>query len=323
MEQTSGTELTAQARLVEDVRRDLGGTPKRLQPYYLYDALGSKLFEAICELPEYQITRAERRLLTDHADEILAGFEPPTTVVELGGGSGEKLALVVEPWVSSGRPLAIELVDVSDTALQMARRTLSRYPGLTVSLHEATYEDGLAEVASAREPGGGLLVAFLGSNIGNLDPDGAARFLRGVRAVLRAGDRLLLGADLVKPESELVLAYDDPLGVTAAFNKNLLVRLNRDLDADFDLDQFAHRAVWNAAASRVEMHLESLSAQTVTVADADLRVRFAEGESIWTESSYKYKTVDLVQMGERAGFGVRDQWVEATARFAATVFEAR
>ena len=323
MEQTSGTELTAQARLAEDVRRDLGAVPKRLRPHYLYDALGSKLFEAICELPDYRITRAECRLLSDHAYEILAGFELPSAVVELGCGSGEKLALVVEPWVVSGRPLAIELIDVSDTALQMARRTLSRFPGLTVSLHEATYEDGLAEVARSREPGCGLLVAFLGSNIGNLDPDAAVAFLGDIRGVLEPGDRLLLGADLVKPERDLILAYEDPLGVTAAFNKNLLVRLNLDLGADFDLEQFAHRAVWNPAASRIEMHLESLSAQTVRVADADLRVQFAVGESIWTESSYKYRMDDLVQMGATAGFGVRDQWVEPEAQFAATVFEAR
>ncbi|MBM41294.1 MAG: L-histidine N(alpha)-methyltransferase [Acidobacteria bacterium] len=321
MEPTSGIELTGQARLVDEVRRDLGGSPKRLQPHYLYDALGSKLFEAICALPEYRITRAECQLLSQHARQILAGLEPPTTVVELGCGSGEKLALVVEPWVSSGRLLGIELVDVSVTALQMARRTLSRFDGLTVSLHESTYQEGLAEVARSREPCGGLLVAFLGSNIGNLEPDAAVGFLRSVRAVLQPGDRLLLGADLVKPEPELVLAYDDPLGVTAAFNKNLLVRLNLELGADFDLNQFAHRAVWNSGASRVEMHLESLDAQTVTVAGANLRVQFSAGESIWTESSYKYKMEAIVQMGELAGFGVRDQWVEPAARFATTVFE--
>ena len=323
MEPTSGIELTGQARLADEVRRDLGGSPKRLQPHYLYDALGSKLFEAICALPEYRITRAECQLLSQHAGQILAGLALPRTVVELGGGSGEKLALVVEPWVSSGRRLGIELVDVSVTALQMAKRTLSRFDGLTVSLHEATYEDGLAQVARSREPGGGLLVAFLGSNIGNLDPDAAVGFLRGVRAVLQPGDRLLLGVDLVKPEPELVLAYDDPLGVTAAFNKNLLVRLNRELGADFDLDRFAHRVVWNSGASRVEMHLESLGAQTVTVAGADLYIQFSAGESIWTESSYKYKMEALVQMGELVGFGVRDQWVEPAARFATMVFEVR
>jgi len=321
METSTGTEATGSSRLADEVRRDLSRTPRRLQPRHLYDALGSRLFEAICELPQYPITRAERRLLEAHAAEIGDGMARPVTLVELGGGSGEKLALVARPIAGRG-PLRVELVDVSATALTIATRTLSRIPGLTVTGHEATYEQGLRRIAAARSGPGDLLAAFLGSNIGNLDPPAAVRFLAEVRASLRAGDRLLLGADLVKAAARLVQAYDDPLGVTAAFNKNVLARLNRELGADFDLEQFAHRAIWNAGASRVEMHLESLCPQTVSIPGADLQVRLAEGESIWTESSYKYTTDGIVQLGESSGFIVRDQWVEPDARFALTVFVA-
>ena len=322
MEPTSGTALTDRDQLAEDVRRGLGRSQKQLPPRYLYDALGSQLFEAICELPEYRITRAERRLLTAHAAAIDAGLMAPVTMVELGGGNGEKLALLIEPLVRTLPDLRVALVDVSATALNLATRMLGRFPGLPVTGYQATYEDGLRRVADGRTADDTMMVAFLGSNIGNLDPPAARTFLGTLRSALRAGDRLVLGADLAKPEAELVLAYDDPLGVTAAFNKNLLGRLNRELGANFNLDQFAHRALWNATASRVEMHLESLCAQTVSIPGADCRVQFAEGESIWTESSYKYETEELAALAAAAGFAPRDQWVDVGARFAVTVFDA-
>ena len=323
MEPTSGTALTGRDRLAEDVRRGLCRSQKQLQPRYLYDALGSQLFEAICELPEYRITRAERGLLAAHAAAIGAGLASPVTLVELGGGSGEKLALLIEPLVRTVPDLRVALIDVSATAIELATRTLGQFQGLGVTGHQATYEDGLRRVTDGRSGDDTTMVAFLGSNIGNLDQSAARTFLGTVRSALRAGDRLVLGADLVKPEAELVLAYDDPLGVTAAFNKNLLGRLNRELGADFDLAQFAHRAVWNATASRVEMHLESLCAQTVSIPGADCLVRFAEGESIWTESSYKYETEEIAALAGAAGFARRDQWVDAEARFAVTVFDAK
>ena len=167
-----------------------------------------------------------------------------------------------------------------------------------------------------------MLVLFLGSNIGNFDPPAAHDFLTQIRGALRPGDALLLGADLVKPEAELVLAYDDPLGVTAAFNKNLLVRINRELLADFDLTSFDHRAIWNEAKSRIEMHLVSRRAQEVAIPRADCIVSFRRGEHIWTESSYKYTIEEVVQRGERAGFRSREQWVDGDARFALTLFVA-
>lgn len=317
------TAVAVRDRLAADVRRDLGGARKRLQPRYLYDALGSRLFEAICALPEYRITRAEQRLLAAHAGAVSAGLAAPVTIVELGAGSGEKLAQLVEPLMQDGVPVQVELVDVSSAALDLAGRTLARWPGLPVTGHRTTYEDGLARAAARRPGGGAMLAAFLGSNVGNLDPAESLAFVAGVRSALRPGDRFLLGADLVKPEAELVLAYDDPLGVTAAFNLNVLARLNRELGANFDLDRFAHRAVWNAAESRMEMHLESLQAQTVDVPGAGFSVDFAEGESIWTESSYKYREDGVAALGDAAGLALRGQWVDERDRFALTAFEPR
>lgn len=322
---SSEATLSSGHRLADDVRRDLQASPKRLQPRYLYDALGSKLFEAICELPEYRITRSELHLLTTHGAAIGAGMSSPLTVVELGGGNGEKLAVLLSGLVEAGVDLRVELVDVSATALELAARTLARFPTIRVTPHQTTYEAGLQHIGEQRvaegRPGG-MLVAFLGSNIGNLDPSAARRFLTMVRGGFRSGDRLVLGTDLVKPESELVAAYDDALGVTAAFNKNLLVRLNRELGANFDLDRFAHRAVWNAAESRVEMHLESLRAQAVSISGTDCAVAFAAGESIWTESSYKYESVALVALGAELGLARHDQWVDEDAHFAVTAFNA-
>jgi uncharacterized SAM-dependent methyltransferase len=189
--------------------------------------------------------------------------------------------------------------------------------------HRATYEEGLRHAARDRPEKGTLLAIFLGSNIGNFDPPAAPEFLREIRRTLRPGDALLLGADLVKPEKELLLAYDDPLGVTAAFNKNLLARINTELLADFDLSAFDHRAVWNAGERRVEMHLVSRVAQTVHIPRADCTVSFAAGEWIWTENSYKYRADEIVATVEEEGFHCHEQWIEPDARFALTLFAAR
>jgi uncharacterized SAM-dependent methyltransferase len=201
-------------------------------------------------------------------------------------------------------------------------QALSAIEGVDLGLttHHATYEEGLLTLPA--DEGRGTLVAFLGSNIGNFDPPGAAAFLGLIRGALCPGDHLLLGVDLVKPERELLLAYDDPLGVTAAFDKNLLVRLNTELDADFELDRFAHRAVWNREASRVEMHLASLAAQEVHLRGAGLTVALEEGETIWTESSYKYEPAGIPRLVEPTGFVLRQQWIDEDARFALSLFEA-
>jgi dimethylhistidine N-methyltransferase len=305
------------AEFASDVRRDLQLTPKQLQSKYLYDALGSSLFEAICRLPWYRITRAEHRLLTTHADEIVAALDAqPGTLVELGCGSGEKLAVLAEALQRGGGSASVHIIDISSQALEQTEQRLTRLQHVSVVGHQSTYEVGLRRAARAREGHGAMLVLLLGSNIGNFDAPAALTFLRRIRDVLRPGDLLLLGADLVKPERELQLAYDDPLGVTAAFNKNLLVRINRELGGTFNLDAFGHRAAWNQKEQRIEMHLVSRAEQTVSIAASGISVRFEKNEHIWTESSYKYEPDQVERMGVETGFALRDQWIDERARFA-------
>jgi L-histidine Nalpha-methyltransferase len=305
-----------------DVADYLTRSPRQLPSRYLYDALGSALFEAICELPWYGITRAERALLERHGAEILARVQPVSTLVELGPGSGAKLATLLDTRPSP-RSVAVHLVDVSAAALDLSARTLREIDGVHVVPHQATYEAGLLEIASARRgPSGRMLALFLGSNIGNFDPPGAHVFLREIRASLLHGDALLVGADLVKPESDLLRAYDDPLGITAAFNRNLLVRINRELGGDVPLEDFAHRAVWNPAHARVEMHLVARAQARVRIPAASLDLVFERDETIWTESSYKYEPSGVVAMLEQAGFERVDQWIDRSARFAITLVEA-
>src|SRR5687767_13624376 len=257
-----------------DVVRDLQRTPKQLQARYLYDALGSSLFDAICRLPWYRITRAEARLLRRYAREMTAavpGWDDDPTLVELGCGNGEKIELVIAALPES--PLNVHLIDISADALRATGARLARFPHVSVRAHEAPYETGLERLRPLLGDRTGTLVMFLGSNIGNFDRPGAEWLLESIRQSLGTGAALLLGADLVKPEPELILAYDDPLGVTAAFNKNLLVRINRELGGDFDLDAFAHRAIWNGDERRIEMHLVSLKPQDVRLSAAGVRVR--------------------------------------------------
>jgi dimethylhistidine N-methyltransferase len=304
-----------------DVQYYLTLEPRQLPSRYLYDALGSSLFNAICELPWYRITPTELKLLAAHGLAILAGggAEALTRVVEFGPGNGSKLRTLLG---AGGHGLSgarhfdgparagdyeIHLVDVSATALDEAARTLTMFEDLQVIGHVATYEAGLGEIAR-QETAGRTLVLFLGSNIGNFDRPCAEAFLRGMRSALARGDQLLIGADLVKPEADLLLAYDDPLGVTAAFNRNLLVRINRELGGDFDLDRFAHRAVWNAGESRVEMHLVSLRPQHVRIPAAEIDVFLEAGETIWTESSYKYELSELSALLESASFRPVAHW---------------
>jgi dimethylhistidine N-methyltransferase len=305
-----------------DVRRDLALTPRQVQSKYLYDALGSCLFEAICRLPWYRITRAEGRLLSRWSTQVVETLSDPLTLVELGCGNGEKIAMIAEALRSRRRTVSVHLIDISPTALEQSERTLNRFEHVSVVGHRATYEEGLRRAAAERTGRGTMFVLFLGSNIGNFDTPAAHEFLAEIRGALRPGDALLLGADLVKPERELLLAYDDPLGVTAAFNKNLLARMNTQLQADFVLAAFDHQAVWSPEHRRVEMRLVSRRAQEVTILRADTTVRFEPGEFIWTESSYKYSPEQVIAMGAAAGFRALEQWIESDARFALTLFLA-
>ncbi len=315
----------AVAQFASDVQYYLSLSPRQLPSRYFYDELGSALFDSICRLPWYGVTRAELRLLASHGRHILTRVPGLTTIVELGPGNGEKLgALVGAGRVGTGH-LDLRLVDISTSALELSSHLLSRLPNVTITTYEGEYEAGLA-AAAAETRRGRVLTLFLGSNIGNFDRPGAASFLGEVRASLMSGDMLLVGVDLVKPERDLLLAYDDPLGVTAAFNRNLLVRINRELSATFDIHRFMHRAVWDERHSRVEMHLVSLGRQHVSVGGSNDVAEAAEfvledGETIWTESSYKYTAPGIVETLAAGGFRPLDQWIDPTGAFALTLVE--
>jgi dimethylhistidine N-methyltransferase len=311
-------EAPPRAAFAEDLRAGLLAQPKRLPARWFYDALGSALFEAICRLPWYRITRSESALLARLAPALVDVAGEDASYIELGGGSGEKLAILIEAAVARGYQPAVHLIDVSARALDLAAATLARFD-VRVTAHEATYEAGLSATEPAAQ--GRQLVLFLGSNIGNFDPEEALRLLRQIAAALRPDDLLLLGADLVKPECDLLLGYDDPLGVTAAFNKNMLLRINTELGAEIDLASFVHEARWNAEASRVEMHLVSTRRQVIEIPRARCHVTFDYGESIWTESSYKFEPHGLEQLGALAGLTLQQQWVDGPAGFALTLFQ--
>ena len=317
----STTDRDPSLTLVRDVIEGLAQDPKRIPSRYLYDAVGSRLFEVICRLPWYKITRGEIALLEEQATEILSELGPTPTVIELGAGSGEKLSLLLG---ASGQPAAfhVHLVDISSTALTLSKRTLSQHSAAHIVTHEATYRDGLATALNQIDRDRPAMVVFLGSNIGNMAQEESDRFLREICGGCRPGDRFLLGTDLIKPEAELRLAYDDPLGVTAAFTKNLLIRLNRELDGDFDVDSFEYHVVWNGQASRIESYLVSRVDQVICLRAAGCCVSLTEGESIWTESSHKYSADAVVAMGRQAGFSLRQQWIDPESQFALTLFEA-
>ncbi len=301
--------------LATEVRHFLTQRPRQLPSRGLYDTLGSALFDAICELPWYPLTRAERRLIAVQRDEVMREAGSPARLIELGPGNGSKLDLLLGAPHHARYVRRIELIDVSPSALRDASRRVSEERNVTVILHRARYEDGLAIAARSPLAGERTLVLFLGSNIGNFDRPEAVAFLQTIHDAMAGGDSLLLGVDLEKPERELLLAYDDPLGVTAAFDKNLLVHLNRELGASFDLDAFDHRAVWNAQEARVEMHLVSRRAQRVAVPKAGLTIDLTAGETIWTESSYKYNLAGVERMLATAGFASRAHWIDAEGQF--------
>ena len=284
-----------------------------------YDDLGSALFEAICRLPWYRITRAEGRLLTRWASEMVAPLQDPVTLLELGCGSGEKIALLAEALRSRRRRVAIHLIDISPTALELSERTLGALEHVSVVGHRATYEEGLRHAARERPPHGGLLVLFLGSNIGNFDPPASHDFLSEIRQAMRPGDALLLGADLIKPVDQLLLAYNDPLGVTAAFDKNLLVRMNRELGAHFDPSAFEHVALWDEEHRWIEMRLRSRSDQIIEIEQLGLHVAFEAGEDLRTEISAKFTAGQVERELGEAGFVVERSWTDPAGDFLLTL----
>lgn len=311
------------AEFAADVRAGLMKEgQKEIPSRYFYDEVGSALFEAITTLPEYGLFRADERLLRENAGEISRSLPPgPVVVAELGSGSGKKASWVLEAFARR-QPIVYRPIEVSQSALEQCSRELGRLHNVSVRPLQQPYLDGLISVASERRPGERLLVLFLGSTIGNFERQEAERFLADVRRIIEAGDALLLGVDLEKPVSQLLPAYDDPLGVTASFNLNLLARINRELDADFDLSAFCHAARYDEEQHRIEMHLVSKRAQTARIPRAGCSVALAAGESVWTESSHKYLPDEAMEMGRRNGFRPERQWIDPEWAFAETLFFA-
>ena len=303
----------AQTPVGSEVYIGLTSRPKTLSPWLFYDQEGSGLFEKITELPEYYPTRTERGIFAKHADEIIAAAAgkpsaQPLTMIELGAGTAVKTGLLLEAAVRRQEKLDYLAIDVSESPLTVAKERIEReIPGVTITPRVADYTTGVADFPA---DGKRRMVVYIGSSIGNFEPAHAVKLLRDVRAHLSPGDRLLLGVDRVKERSVLVRAYDDDAGVTAAFNKNVLVRINRELGGDFNPRLFRHRARWNHEQSRIEMHLESLIAQQVSIQSLELEVKFARGETIHTENSYKFTRNGVVAMLEKAGFGLTQCWTD-------------
>lgn len=303
------------------VREGLTSRPKRLPAWLFYDAAGSRLFDKITELPEYYLTRTERAIFSAHADEIIAQAADGARlrIAELGAGSAEKTRILLRAAIERQRTVVYEPIDVSASALDGARKSIEReIRGVSVAPRVMDYTQGDGErfhlgPASLNER---CLVLYIGSSIGNFEPREALRLLRRVRAGLKSGDSFLLGVDQVKNENTLLDAYDDAAGVTAAFNRNVLVRLNRELDADFNLQAFAHCAKWNPGKSRIEMHLVSRVAQKVSFGALDAAVDFACGETIHTENSYKYRPGQAEALLKEAGFAPTTTWTDEQEWFA-------
>jgi L-histidine N-alpha-methyltransferase len=297
-----------------EVHAGLSGSGQKTLPCrYLYDDVGSALFEAITCLSEYGLTRADTRILQTNAPEITACLTGPVVVAELGSGSGTKTRPVLES-LRQRQAVTYYPIELSSAALARCARELE--PVAAVHPIEKSYLDGMCEVASRRRAGEKLLVLFLGSTIGNFEPDAAVEFLSTLRSGLRPGDGLLLGTDLVKPLDRLLAAYDDAAGVTAAFNLNLLARINRELDADFNLRHFHHEARYHREAQRIEMHLRSRAHQTVHIGKAQISVEFAVGETILTEVCHKFRANQIAGLARAAGFRLERQWVDEEWGFA-------
>ncbi len=292
-----------------NVLHGLSATPKTLSPKFLYDQNGSELFERICDLPEYYPTRTERSILIDHADNIVSLTEDEVALVELGSGSSTKTVLLLEAFLRAERDLHYLPIDISKSMLVKSTRALLRkYDGLRITAMASDYLTALTTIKERQHRQ--KLILFLGSSIGNYERRASENFLRKIRETMTDNDMLLIGMDLAKSKDILIPAYDDARGVTAAFNLNLLARINRELDGDFDLSQFHHRARFNRDESRVEMHLESLKDQEVYIGELDRSFHFSKGETIHTENSYKYPIAGIEEMAENCGLRLERSWYD-------------
>jgi len=316
---TASNECTRE--FASDVRADLSKPQKELHSRYLYDELGSALFEAITHLPEYGVTRADERVLRAHARDIAGLIADTGTVIELGSGTGRKTRYVLQALGRADRIPRYFPIDVSNEALARCQRELADIAD--VRPLEYSYLDGMARAVYHRRLHEPVLILFLGSTIGNFERFRALDFLRDLRKWLVPGDALLIGADLVKDRERMLLAYDDPTGVTAAFNLNLLGRINRELGADFDLTKFKHEARWNDTERRIEMHLRSSVVQSVSIPEADFQTCFQAGETIRAESSHKFHRSEMVAIAGQTGFCVRAQWVDHDWPFVESLWMVR
>jgi L-histidine Nalpha-methyltransferase len=318
------TDLSAEAAgFAADVRSGLcRAGQKELPSKYFYDALGSRLFDVICELDEYGLTRADERLLRQHAEAVVAAMPEDLIVCELGSGSGKKTRWILEALSRRG-PAHYYPIEISPAALALCERELADVPQIAIVGLENEYLEGLREVVRRRRAGQRILVLFLGSTIGNFSHPADRQFLASLREILEPGDGLLLGTDLQKPVSQMIEAYDDALGVTAAFNLNLLQRVNRELGADFALRRFYHEARFNESTRSVEMHIVSMAEQRVVIPGAGCSVFFHEGETIWTENSHKYTLDEVNSLAAATGFAAARQWVDQVWPFAETLLLAQ
>ena len=301
----------ARQELIDDVRAGLTKFPKVLPPRWFYDDAGSELFEEITRLPEYYQTRTERAILERYAQDVVARTRS-ASIVELGAGSCSKSRVLIRAARGMGTLWTFVPFDISEATIRRAASGLvEEFPDLTIYCVTGEFESHLRQIPRF----GSQLFVFLGSTIGNFDTEQTLHFLAEVRGLMQSGDYFLLGVDLVKDRTELVTAYDDSRGVTAQFNLNVLARINRELHANFDLDGFRHVALWNAAESRVEMHLESRRDQEVRIPDADMRVAFAKGERMRTEICTKYTKKGVDQLLAEAGLTVSAWYTDPAERF--------
>ena len=303
------------ATFAEDVRAGLGSRPMSLSPKYFYDDLGSALFEAITRLPEYYLTRIERDLLATYAGDIVAQLDGPLELIELGSGSAVKTRLLIDAILAAQPSLTYHAIDISaDAVTESSLALAAAYERLRVIGYANDYFPLLRN--KGLETHGRVLALFLGSNIGNFEPDVAQELLTLLASARRPGDGLLIGYDLRKDPSILELAYDDPTGVTAAFNKNLLARMNRELDANFDLTAFRFRAHWNESRGAVQSFLVSRRTQQVRIAACDLDLDLVAGDTIHTESSYKFSRDEITALAQRCGYAERAVYTDAANRYA-------
>lgn len=302
------------ADFLRAVREGLTDDPKFLPCRFLYDQLGARLFQAICELPEYYLTRAERQILTDYGTDIADRLPGGVTLVELGSGSSDKSQILIKALLTRNGQLRYVPIDISRQALEESAELLNaRFSDLEVVAICGEFAEAFDELGQvASHP---MLMAWLGSSIGNLSHGDSVKFLRRLMRVMSADDRLLIGCDLQKDRSIFEPAYDDALGVTAAFNLNLLTRINRELDGNFNLRQFQHSAKYDETEGRIHMHIVSSCEQTVRIGELDLSVSFRRGERIHTENSHKYTPAQISDLLRQAGFELDQQWLDDDGRF--------